>query len=92
MKQISFFVSGVVQGVFYRHYSAKKAKALGLRGFVKNTSEGRVEVVVEGEENKVNEFISFCKNNPGYSKVENIEIKEEREWKTPCFSDFEIRY
>jgi acylphosphatase len=90
MKSVHFFVSGRVQGVCYRHYAAKKAKELGLKGFVKNTPDERVELRVEGEEAKLNAFLIFCKNNPGYSSVEEIEIEEERKIKKSSFKSFEI--
>jgi len=79
-----------VQGVFYRHNAAKKAKQLGLRGFVRNLPDSRVEVLVEGDKNKVYELLYFCKDNPGYSKVKGVELKEEKEIKEAGFIDFEI--
>ncbi len=92
MKQVHFLVSGRVQGVCYRHYSAKKARALGLNGFVKNLANGKVEVLVEGEKDKIEAFIHFCKNNPGHANIENVEVIEEKEVKTPEFNDFDIRH
>ena len=92
MKQVHFFVSGEVHGVCYRYDSTKKAKELGLKGFVRNVPGGRVEVLAEGEESRINEFMTFCRNNPGYAKVENLEIKEEKEIKSSAFKNFEIRY
>lgn len=92
MEQIHLFVSGELRGVCYRYYSAKKAKDLGLKGFVRNVPDGRVEVLAEGEESRVDEFVNFCKNNPGYAKVEKIELKEEKEARSSIFENFEIRY
>jgi len=90
MKSVHFFVSGRVQGVCFRHYAVKKAKELGLKGFVKNIHGGRTELRVEGEDTKVDVFLLFCKNNPGYSHVEKIEVEEEREMKKTSFNEFEI--
>ena len=91
MKQIRFMVSGGVHGVNHRSSSAKKAKDLGLRGFIRNTRMG-VEVLVEGKEKGINEFLLFCQNNPGHSNVKNLEIKEEKEISCFSFNTFEIRY
>lgn len=84
-------VSGNVQGVCYRHYVAKKAKELGIRGFVRNLADGHVEIEAEGEDKRVEAFFVFCKNNPGYSAVKDAEIKEEKEITKPFFHGFEIR-
>ena len=92
MKRVRFFISGKVHGVCYRFCSAKKAKELGVKGFVKNLPDGRVELVVEGENNKVKDFITFCKNNPGHSKVESLELGREEEVKIFLFKDFKIEY
>nr|MCK4929985.1 acylphosphatase [Nanoarchaeota archaeon] len=92
MKRIHFFVSGDVHGVCYRYYAVNKARKLGLKGFVRNVPDGRVEVLVEGEDNKVDEFMSFCKKDPGYSRVEKQEVKEEKEIKSSGFDGFEIRH
>jgi acylphosphatase len=89
MKRISLIVYGDVQGVFYRSYTRKKASELGLKGFVRNLPDGTVEVVAEGSEDKLNELIEFCKNNPGYSNVSKVEIKEEKA--TNKFDSFEVR-
>ncbi|GAG08513.1 unnamed protein product, partial [marine sediment metagenome] len=55
-----------------------------------NLSDGPVEVIAEGPEAKLNELSEFCRNNPGYSNVTNIEIKKEKS--TDEFDSFEVRY
>ena len=90
MKRIHLIVHGDVQGVFYRSNTRKKASELGLKGYVKNLPDGTVEVVAEGSENKLNELINFCKNKPGYSNVDKVEVKEEKV--TNEFRDFEVRF
>ncbi len=89
MKRIHLIVHGRVQGVFYRDNAQKKASELGLKGFVKNL-DSTVEVVVEGSEDKLNELIEFCKNDPGHSNVDKVEIKKEKA--TGEFEEFEVRY
>lgn len=90
MKRIHLIIHGKVQGVFYRDNTQKKASELGLKGYVKNLSDETVEIVAEGSENKLGELIEFCRNNPGYSNVDKVEIKKEKP--TDEFDSFEVRY
>ena len=90
MKRIHLIIHGKVQAVFYRSNTHKKASALGLTGFVKNLENGTVEVVAEGPEEKLNQLIEFCKNNPGYSNVDKVDVKEEKI--TNEFESFGVRY
>lgn len=75
MKQVHIFVSGTVQGVFYRSNTRKKAKELGIKGWVRNLYDGRVEVTAEGEEEDLKKFIEWCKKGPELAFVENIEVE-----------------
>ncbi|RLF95133.1 acylphosphatase [Thermococci archaeon] len=77
MKQVHIFVSGRVQGVFYRANTRKKAKELGIRGWVRNLYDGRVEITAEGKEEDLKKFIEWCKKGPELAFVENIKV----EWK-----------
>ena len=84
------YISGRVQGVFYRSNTKGQAHILGVSGFVKNLPDGRVEAVFEGEEVLVNQIISWCRNNPGLSWVQDMQV----EWEKPTgeYIIFEIRY
>jgi acylphosphatase len=84
------FVSGKVQGVFFRQNTLEKAKALGLKGWVRNTQDGRVEAIFEGEKEKVEKILEWMKIGPPLARVENVEIRFE-DFKGE-FNDFEIRY
>lgn len=75
MKQIRLIIKGRVQGVFYREFTMKAARKLGLTGFVRNLSDGTVEVVAEGEEQDLKRLISECKKGPLLAHVENIDVK-----------------
>ena len=68
-------VSGRVQGVFFRDNTRRKARELGLTGYAKNLPDGTVEVVAEGNEDKINELIKFIKKGPGIAMVEGIKLK-----------------
>lgn len=88
--RIHVLISGRVQGVFFRQNTLKRAKFLDLVGWVKNTEDGKVEAVFEGEKEKIGKIIEWLKIGPPLAKVENVEI----EWEEPKgeFLDFEIRY
>ena len=88
--RVHLFISGRVQGVFYRLTMRQKAKTFEVKGFCKNLSDGRVEAFIEGEEEKVNKLINWTKRGPLFAKVKNIEIIEEK-YKGE-FEEFEIRY
>jgi acylphosphatase len=88
MKRVHLFISGRVQGVFYRAFTKEVADSLGLKGWVRNLRDGRVEAVFEGEEDKISIAIERCKEGPPYARVDNIEII----WEEPKdLTDFEIK-
>lgn len=83
-------VSGVVQGVFFRANTQERAQALGLGGWVRNTPEGGVEAVFEGDKEKIEQAIAFCRQGPRGASVEDIKVTWE-DYKGE-FGGFEIRY
>lgn len=83
------FVSGRVQGVLFRHNAKREAEKLRLTGWAHNSIDGRVEIVCEGEKEKVLQFIEWCKKGPPFAKVENVQFEEEKY--TGEFPDFSIR-
>lgn len=89
IKRCHIFVSGRVQGVFYRDFTIRNALDLGLNGWVRNTSDGKVEIIAEGDEINLNELIKRLRKGPMFAKVENLEITWE---KIIGEEGFEIRY
>ena len=71
------FISGIVQGVFFRSYTRQEANKKNVKGWVRNLPDGRVEVVLEGEEQDVKEIIEFCRKGPSYAQVKDMKIKWE---------------
>jgi acylphosphatase len=72
------FISGKVQGVFFRRNTIKEAEKLGVYGWVKNLSDGRVEAVFEGDTVSVKKILEWVKRGPLFAKVENfISAQEE---------------
>ena len=84
------FVSGRVQGVFFRENARRKAKKLGILGWVKNLADSRVEVLLEGDKKKIEEMIRWIKKGPIFAKVEGMEVLTEEYQRE--FDDFEIKY
>ncbi|RLC32703.1 acylphosphatase [Candidatus Woesebacteria bacterium] len=72
------FIQGRVQGVFYRVWVCTQAEGLGLTGWIKNLTDGRVEAVFEGPKDKVEEIISKCKIGPSVAGITHVDIKWEK--------------
>lgn len=89
-KRARLFISGRVQGVFYRANTQERARQLGLTGWVRNLPDGRVEAVVEGEEERIQELINWCHEGPPGARVEEVEVHWE-DYRGE-FEDFQIRY
>ena len=87
--RVHIVVSGRVQGVLYRAGARQKARELGLAGWAHNLIDGKVELVAEGEKEKVMEFAEWCRQGPPLAKVENVEI--EYEDSKGDLEDFEVR-
>ena len=90
MTRVHLFIEGIVQGVVYRAFAREVALKLGLRGWVRNMPDGRVEAVFEGEKDAVEKAIAECYKGPPASHVTNIDITWEP-YKGE-FNGFEIRY
>ncbi len=73
VKRAHIFVSGRVQGVFFRDHTQRWASTLGLSGWVRNLYDGRVEAVVEGEGENIEELIAKLKQGPPMADVTKVE-------------------
>lgn len=76
-KRIHAYISGNVQGVFFRRDIKAKADELGVKGFVRNLEDGRVEAVFEGDSIKVDKIIEFCKNGPKFAQIKSVDARDE---------------
>jgi acylphosphatase len=70
-------ILGRVQGVFFRADTKKKAKKLGVRGWVKNLKNGQVEAVFEGKKSKVEELVDWARKGPAFAKVDYLKVSWE---------------
>lgn len=84
------YVTGKVQGVFFRQNTKRQAQSRGVLGWVKNLEDGRVEAVFEGEEEAVKAVVEFCRIGPRGASVTDMTVNWE-----PCkeeFQNFSIAY
>ncbi len=77
-KAVRLFISGTVQGVMFRGFIKENADRLSLKGFVRNLPDGKVEVFLQGDSDKVNEMIKRCRQGPRFSQIKNVEVKDEK--------------
>ena len=71
-----WFVRGRVQGVGYRYFAQRAADSLGLRGYVRNLDDGRVEVYAVGPEKKLAELAGMLDRGPRWSDVRGVEEQQ----------------
>ncbi len=76
-KRVHLWISGRVQGVFFRASARDEARRLGLRGWVRNLPDGRVEAVAEGSSEGVDAFVAWCHSGPPMARVDHVEVVEE---------------
>ncbi len=82
-------IYGKVQGIYFRAYTQAEGNKIGVKGWVKNRADGAVEVVVEGEPEKVAQMLAWLKQGSPGSQVVKVEVKDER---PVGESQFNIRY
>ena len=88
--RIHAFASGRVQGVAYRYYAEHEAAGFRVTGWVRNTFDGRVEVVAEGEKDALEGFLERLRSGPRMARVERLHV----DWVEPTgeFPDFRIAF
>ena len=88
MKTVQILIKGKVQGVFFRAGAKEMADKLNVKGWVKNTAEGDVEIVGSGEENDIYKFIEWCKRGPRRAVVTEIIVTQKE---AVSFNEFSVR-
>lgn len=79
MKRARVVVRGSVQGVFFRVETRDRARSLGLAGRVRNVPDGTVEAVFEGEDDRVESMVEWCRHGPPGARVDDVDV----EWNEP---------
>lgn len=89
IQEVHLMVSGKVQGVCYRNFVQLHSLKLGIKGWVKNLSDGRVEVLLQGEKKSLEILISLMYEGPSLSRVDEIVPN----WKSvsQLYNNFEIK-
>lgn len=83
------YVTGKVQGVSFRDATREEAESQGLRGWVRNLQDGRVEAVFEGDSRAVRQMIQWCESGPSSADVEDVSVEQERP--SGDLTGFEVR-
>lgn len=86
--RIHLLIEGRVQGVWFRESTRREAQALGLTGWVRNCPDGRVEAMVEGPEDGVQQLVSWCWVGPPTARVRRVDVTPQA-WQG-VFDTFEI--
>ncbi len=84
------FISGIVQGVFFRQKTKQQAQNLEVTGWVRNLDDGRVEAVFEGKEDSVKALVDFCRKGPRGALITNVDV--EFETFSGEFKNFDVVY
>ena len=74
MKRAHVVVRGSVQGVFFRAETRDRARSLGLAGWVRNAPDGTVEAAFEGDDERVESMVDWCRRGPSGATVEDVEV------------------
>jgi acylphosphatase len=77
VKRVRVQIHGRVQGVFFRAETRSRAQSLGLAGWVRNEPDGRVEALFEGEPDRVDSMVEWCRRGPSGAHVNEVEVFEE---------------
>jgi acylphosphatase len=87
-KRVVLVIKGRVQGVFFRAAAQREAKRLGVTGWVKNRTDGSVEVLAEGDEDAIKELTMWANHGPSAARVDQVDVR----WRgyTGEFPDFSI--
>ena len=70
-------IRGRVQGVFFRAEARARAESLGLAGWARNAEDGSVEAVFEGQEQRVESMVDWCRRGPAGALVDELEVERE---------------
>lgn len=86
METVRLRVTGRVQGVGYRLWAIEAAAALGLRGWVRNRTDGSVEILLTGAEKAIAAMIDACRRGPPHAKVGEITVAQAEDEGTVGFT------
>lgn len=88
-KKVRVIIRGRVQGVFFRMETQQAARRIGVNGWVRNRRDGSVEAVFEGDAEKSEEMLAWCRKGPPLARVDDVEVQEFDD--QAMFTDFTVR-
>jgi acylphosphatase len=86
--QAKILISGAVQGIGFRYFVKSNARRLKLNGWVRNTADGKVEALVQGQKETIEKLISLCGKGPFLSEVKAVDVNWDKEEEQ--FGDFRV--
>jgi acylphosphatase len=88
LRTVKIVISGRVQGVYFRRFTKNKAVDLGIKGTVKNKEDGRVEIIAQADQDRIEPFLKWCHKGPITARVDKVDIEEQANENE--FTSFEI--
>ena len=89
MKQARILIEGRLQRMNFRLQTQQQAQRLGLVGFIRNLSDGRIEIEIQGDEDKIEEMLAWCQKEPHSSQIKSILYRFDEPNKH--YTDFMVR-
>jgi acylphosphatase len=89
-QRVRILIEGRLQAMNFRYNTQQQAKKLGLTGFVRTLSDGRIEIEAQGNEDNVEKMLAWCQEEPQSSQIRSIFYRYE-EKTTERYSDFNVR-
>jgi len=86
-KAMRLYINGSLQSLFFKQFIKNNADSYKVKGFLRCREDGKVEIFIEGDSDKVDAMAAICKRGPKYSQIRSVEEKEER---FQGFQDFKI--
>jgi len=77
-KSVRLYITGTVQGIFFRAFVKSNAEKYDVKGFTRNLDDGRIEIFLEGDIDNVKKMIELCNQGPKHSMIKNVEEKPEK--------------
>ncbi len=87
--RMRILIEGRLQGINFRYHTQQQAKKLGLMGFVQSLSDGRIEIDVQGAQNKIEQMLTWCQEEPQSIHIKTIFYRYDE--LTERYSDFAVR-
>lgn len=89
MKRVRILIEGRLQGMNFRYHTQQEAQRLGLGGFVRNLSDGRIEIDAQGDDESIEQLLAWCQDGPQSAQLKSILFRYDEP--SEHISDFIVR-